>query len=161
MFNLRDRKTSQPFNIIETILSKISGIVLVILSMAGTRAISQTKRIISTREGLPQSFVSGLQQDQTGFVWIGTRNGLARYDGLNFKVFQHKSSDTSSLASDLIINIKGFNNSIWIEHESGEIDRLDPVSENQALFFSCKIQLRRFFSSGLDCRFPGNDLAHC
>ena len=122
---------------------------LVILSMAGTRAISQTKRIISTREGLPQSFVSGLQQDQTGFVWIGTRNGLARYDGLNFKVFQHKSSDTSSLASDLIINIKGFNNSIWIEHESGEIDRLDPVSEKIKHYsFPAKFNYGAFFRLG-------------
>lgn len=70
-----------------------------------------------------------MEQDKTGFVWVGTRNGLGRYDGVNFNVFQHDNQDSSSLASNLIVTIKGFNNEIWIEHESGEIDQLDPVSE--------------------------------
>jgi signal transduction histidine kinase/DNA-binding response OmpR family regulator/ligand-binding sensor domain-containing protein len=71
-----------------------------------------------------------LEQDSKGFVWVGTRNGLARFDGIHFKLFQ-QSADTgkSSIASNLIINVKKFNNKIWIEHESGEIDQLDPITE--------------------------------
>jgi signal transduction histidine kinase/DNA-binding response OmpR family regulator/ligand-binding sensor domain-containing protein len=91
---------------------------------------SQSVREISTRDGLPQSFVSGLVQDDTSFIWIGTRNGLARYDGIHFKVFQHNPRDTSSLASNLIIWIKkDEQNKLWIEFESGAIDEMDPVSE--------------------------------
>ncbi|WP_031529663.1 hybrid sensor histidine kinase/response regulator transcription factor [Dyadobacter crusticola] len=104
-------------------------LVWLLLGMTCANALSQASRTISTREGLPQSFVSGLEQDQAGFVWVGTRNGLARYDGVNFKVFQQNNSDKSILASNLIINIKKFNDKIWIEHESGEIDELNPVSE--------------------------------
>lgn len=100
-----------------------------LLCLVGTVVFSQTGRIISTKDGLPQSFISGLEQDKAGFVWVGTRNGLARFDGLDFKVLQHKNSDTSSLSSNLIITIKSFNNAIWIEHESGDIDQLDPVTE--------------------------------
>ncbi|WP_187293460.1 hybrid sensor histidine kinase/response regulator transcription factor [Dyadobacter fermentans] len=98
-------------------------------------------RNISPKEGLPQSFVSGLEQDKTGFVWVGTRNGLARYDGINFKLFQHNNADSSSLSSNLILNIKAFNQAIWIEHETGEIDKLDPVSEKIERYpFSLKLK---------------------
>lgn len=38
---------------------------------------SQNIRHLSVDEGLPQSFVSALEQDNEGFVWIGTRNGLS------------------------------------------------------------------------------------
>jgi signal transduction histidine kinase/ligand-binding sensor domain-containing protein/DNA-binding NarL/FixJ family response regulator len=91
---------------------------------------SQSVREISTKDGLPQSFVSGLVQDDTSFVWIGTRNGLARYDGNIFKVFQHNPHDTNTLASNIIIWIrKDKQNKLWIEHEGGEIDKMDPVTE--------------------------------
>jgi signal transduction histidine kinase/CheY-like chemotaxis protein/ligand-binding sensor domain-containing protein/AraC-like DNA-binding protein len=91
---------------------------------------SQSVRDILTKDGLPQSFVSGLVQDDTSFIWIGTRNGLARFDGTQFKLFQHSSSDTTTLASNLIIWIKrDMQNQLWIELESGEIDEMNPVTE--------------------------------
>ncbi len=69
-------------------------------------------------------------QDDTSFIWIGTRNGLARYDGSIFKVFQHNPHDTNTLASNIIIWIRKDNlNKLWIEHETGEIDKMDPVTE--------------------------------
>lgn len=84
-------------------------------------------RHISTRDGLPQSFVSGLVQDRQGFVWIATRNGLASFDGLQFKTFRHSNSDSNSLATNLLIKLKqAANGDIWIEHESGDIDRINP-----------------------------------
>jgi signal transduction histidine kinase/ligand-binding sensor domain-containing protein len=87
-------------------------------------------RVLSTRDGLPQSFVSGIVQDDSSFIWIATRNGLARFDGLQYKVFQHIQDDTGSLASNIIIWLeKDASNKIWIEHETGEIDMLDPVTE--------------------------------
>ncbi|MET0244231.1 MAG: hypothetical protein ABW174_12215, partial [Flavitalea sp.] len=91
---------------------------------------AQSIRTITTSDGLPQSFVSGLVQDDSSFVWIGTRNGIARFDGINYKIFQHHPYDNSSLASNVIIWLtKDKNNKIWVEHESGEIDMLDPVTE--------------------------------
>jgi ligand-binding sensor domain-containing protein len=87
-------------------------------------------RVITTKDGLPQSFVSGLVQDNDGFVWVGTRNGLARYDGSRFQVFHHHNQDTTTLTSNVLISLfKDTFNQIWIEHESGDIDVMDPETE--------------------------------
>jgi signal transduction histidine kinase/DNA-binding response OmpR family regulator len=108
----------------------IAGLSIVFFLHVALPGRSQSVRYILTKDGLPQSFVSGLVQDDTSFIWIGTRNGLARYDGIQFKVFQHSSLDSTTLASNLIIWVRKDNhNQLWIEHESGEIDLLNPVTE--------------------------------
>ncbi len=107
-----------------------TGCLIFLFIFNGFAVWSQSVREITTRDGLPQSFVSGLVQDDSSFVWIGTRNGLARYDGIHFKVFQHNSRDSSTLATNLIIWLrKDRQNQLWIEHESGTIDRMNPVTE--------------------------------
>ena len=53
---------------------------------------------LSTRDGLSQNRVFDITQDQNGFIWIGTEDGLNRYDGYNFKVFKNIPGDTTSLA---------------------------------------------------------------
>ncbi|PQA53211.1 hybrid sensor histidine kinase/response regulator transcription factor [Siphonobacter curvatus] len=88
------------------------------------------KRILTPRNGLPQSFVSGLVQDKQGFVWVGTRNGLARFDGKAFKVFQHNQHDSTTLSSNVIAYLTpDAQNRIWIQYESTALDVFDPVTE--------------------------------
>src|ERR1700743_4004793 len=92
----------------------------VLLALASIVARRQSMRIISTRDGLPQSFVSGIVQDDSSFIWIATRNGLTRFDGLQYKLFQHRQGDTGSIASNIIIWLeKDAYNKIWIEAEKG------------------------------------------
>ncbi|MFT3704329.1 MAG: response regulator [Agriterribacter sp.] len=94
---------------------------------------AQSIRSITSKDGLPQSFVSGLVQDDSSFIWIGTRNGLARFDGIHYRLFQHHAYDSNSLATNVIIWIRRDpGNHIWIEHESGDIDMLDPSTEKVA-----------------------------
>jgi len=45
---------------------------------------------ISLEQGLPQSQVMSLYQDSKGFMWIGTKGGLCRYDGKNLKNYGKK-----------------------------------------------------------------------
>ena len=92
-------------------------------------------RTIATQDGLPQSFVSGIVQDDSSFVWIATRNGVVRFDGIQYKPFQHHPEDTNSLASNFIIWLRrDARNRLWIEHESGAIDEMDPVTEKTTHF---------------------------
>ncbi len=98
--------------------------------------VSRPFKTLSIAEGLPQSFISGLVQDSVGFVWIATRDGLARYDGRKFKLFQHKQGDTATLASNIIETIYlDKRGQLWILYETGDIDMLHTASE-QLFHFS-------------------------
>jgi len=65
--------------------------------------------------GLPSGFIIRLVQDHQGFLWIATDNGLCRYDGRIFKVWQNEFGDTTSLPSnqinDLAVDARG---NLWL-----------------------------------------------
>ncbi|MXN92381.1 response regulator [Flavobacterium sp. Sd200] len=115
------------------------GCLIVILSVFFSSLYAQNIRTITSADGLPQSFVSGLVQDQDGFIWIGTRNGLSRYDGREFKLFQNKFNDTTSLASNIVIGIKRHDNDLWIEYESNEVDVMNLATEEITHFITPSI----------------------
>jgi ligand-binding sensor domain-containing protein len=52
---------------------------------------------LSTDNLLPSNIIAGVVQDKNGFIWIGTSNGLVRYDGVDVKLFQNIPSDSTSL----------------------------------------------------------------
>ena len=60
---------------------------------------------ISLVEGLSQSIVNVIHQDQKGFMWFGTEDGLNKYDGYSFKVFKHNPFDSNSIRDNNIIAI--------------------------------------------------------
>ncbi len=102
--------------------------VLLLVQVISLNSTAQSIRIISTKDGLPQSFVSGLEQDNQGFMWIATRNGLAHYDGTEFINFQHNIHDTASPASNVISWLnKDDDGNIWVLYESGKIDVMNPA----------------------------------
>ena len=45
-----------------------------------------------TENGLPQNTVQSIVQTQDGYLWIGTQEGLARFDGINFTVFDKENT---------------------------------------------------------------------
>lgn len=53
-------------------------------------------------EKLPSPFVANFVEDGDGFLWITTRGGLCRFDGQNFKVFQHNPDEATSLSNNYI-----------------------------------------------------------
>ena len=63
---------------------------------------SQERVHFTTEQGLSQGFVTCLAQDKTGYIWVGTLNGLNRFDGYNFKVYKREEQNASSLYSDAI-----------------------------------------------------------
>ncbi|GAA4450025.1 hypothetical protein GCM10023189_10020 [Nibrella saemangeumensis] len=55
---------------------------------------------LTISDGLSQGMVFDLRQDRHGFIWIGTKDGLNRYDGYNFKVFTHDPYNAYSLSEN-------------------------------------------------------------
>ncbi len=71
-------------------------------------------------EGLSQSTINCILQDKKGFIWLGTRGGLNRYDGTNFKVFLHNPSDSTSLSNNIIYALHEDSlGRIWVGTQDG------------------------------------------
>ena len=60
---------------------------------------------ISIEQGLSQGFVPAICQDDDGFMWFATKNGLNRYDGYQFQVFKNDPFDPFSLSSNEITGL--------------------------------------------------------
>ena len=81
------------------------GLVAGALALGGWRAGAQDLRYVShqawsTEEGLPQSSVHSILQTRDGYLWIATEAGLARFDGVAFRVFD-RNSDTAFRSDDI------------------------------------------------------------
>ena len=63
-------------------------------------AFGQNLMLLTSRQGLSNSCVRNIYEDQRHNVWITTMNGLNRYDGVKLNVYRHDDSDPHSLAHD-------------------------------------------------------------
>ena len=59
----------------------------------------------SAEQGLSDNQTTSITRDQNGFMWIGTKDGLNRYDGREFHVFKHLSNDTNSICANSITGL--------------------------------------------------------
>lgn len=75
-------------------------------------------------EGLPQTSVTSIAQTPDGYLWLGTFNGLARFDGMRFVVFDE--GNTPALGSSRIIQLRTdvHDGGLWIVTEPGGLARL-------------------------------------
>jgi signal transduction histidine kinase/ligand-binding sensor domain-containing protein/DNA-binding response OmpR family regulator len=84
----------------------------------------------STEKGLSHNQVNCFLKDRQGFVWVGTADGLNRFDGYSFKIFKHTPNDSSAIAdhhiNDLFEDPEGF---IWIRTPKG-FNIYDPTTES-------------------------------
>jgi signal transduction histidine kinase/ligand-binding sensor domain-containing protein/DNA-binding response OmpR family regulator len=87
---------------------------------------------ISLSEGLSQSTVYSIMQDSKGFIWAGTRaGGLNIYNGYEFKVYNTRSGDSSSISDNEITCIlEDSHHVIWIGTRNGGLNRFDRNSES-------------------------------
>lgn len=77
-------------------------------------------RHLSNEDGLSQNFINHIVQDKIGFLWIGTNDGLNRYDGHNITTYKNNFADKNSLINDdiSVLNVDN-RNRLWIGSESG------------------------------------------
>jgi signal transduction histidine kinase/ligand-binding sensor domain-containing protein len=97
-------------------------------------------RIWQVEQGLPQNKVTAVVQTRDGYLWVGTYNGLARFDGVRFTVFN--DNNTPELRSSRITSLfEAADGTLWIGTESGD------VSQYQDGHFSA-VPLRANWSGG-------------
>lgn len=77
----------------------------------------------NTKEGLSHYPIRALLQDNQGFLWIGTQNGLNRFDGYQFLQYFHDSTSAESLSSNFILALhEDRHNNLWIGTNATSID---------------------------------------
>lgn len=82
---------------------------------------------LSIQQGLSQGMVYDLCQTSDGFLWVATKDGLNRYDGYNFKVYNHDPFNSFSLAENTVTAL--FEDSrgwLWIGLDSRGVDLFEP-----------------------------------
>ena len=87
-------------------------------------------RRYSVADGLPSTNVYAVAQDREGAVWFGTKGGLARFDGVDFKVFRHAENDPGSLYNNgiatLLIDRQG---RLWAAGLNAGLNRYIPATD--------------------------------
>lgn len=75
---------------------------------------------ISINNGLSQNTIFAIAQDAKGYMWFATHNGVNKYDGYDFTIYQNNPQDSTTIANDIIRTLvtddKG---RVWIGTESG------------------------------------------
>lgn len=120
-------------------------LILASLGLNATQAQPFASRNLSLAQGLPEYYVSGLAQDKAGFIWVATRDGLARYDGRSFKIFRHRAHQPNSLAYNVIVSLQQTSDStILLTLENGQLQIFNPVTEVFKRVFTGKSIAGRF-----------------
>ena len=79
---------------------------------------------LTIEDGLSQSRISAIVQDSKGFIWVGTEDGLNRYDGYEFKLFHFDPNDTTSIADNVILALAADDSgNVWIGTTFGGLNK--------------------------------------
>ena len=116
----------------------IAAVVLLLGTAAAARAASIAEHLpvrlklnhLTVQQQLPHDVVNAIAQDRVGFMWFGTEEGLARFDGVRFEVFKPLLGDPTSLSDEavtsLLLDSAG---TLWIGTWGGGLNHYDAVSE--------------------------------
>ncbi|MCB1602903.1 MAG: hypothetical protein KDI66_23000, partial [Xanthomonadales bacterium] len=92
---------------------------------------------LNIEDGLSQNAGLAIFQDSRGYLWIGTQDGLNRFDGYSFKIYKHDPNDPNSLSHNSILSItEDKDGNLWIGTWSGGLNCFDPATETFTQYLS-------------------------
>lgn len=117
-------------------------LVCVLLALVSTSALAQDSwteslrfRRLSADDGLSQSTVNAVLQDRNGLMWVGTQNGLNRFDGIEVKIFLPTPNKAGGLSDNYITALAlDHDGALWVGTLDG-LNRFDPISEQFETYF--------------------------
>lgn len=113
---------------------------LVLSICLGTQQVyAQTSPLKFERMGIEQGLINStiyaILQDQTGYLWLATEGGLVKYDGYAFHTFQYDPNDPQSLSTNLVTSLyEDRDGYLWVGTNQGGINRFDPATERFTRF---------------------------
>ena len=75
---------------------------------------------ITIADGLSQNYITDIKQDKDRLIWIGTKNGLNKYDGYEMTIYNHIQNDSTSIPNNYISYIyQDSKDNLWIGTNTG------------------------------------------
>jgi ligand-binding sensor domain-containing protein/signal transduction histidine kinase/DNA-binding response OmpR family regulator len=110
---------------------------------------------LTVDNGLSNNKVNCVLQDRSGFIWIGTEDGLNRFDGYEIKIFRHQPENNNSISDNTIWALfEDKDSSLWIGTKSGEINYYNPKTDK---FKSWKVVSKNTNENSITCVFRDKD----
>jgi len=107
---------------------------------------------LTVEDGLSQGAVYAILEDYRGFMWFGTRFGLNRYDGHNFRHFNHDPKDSTSIPGYRILALfEDKSRTMWVGTEDGGLARYNRETES----------FKNFIHDPEDSKSLSSDLTTC
>ncbi len=123
----------------------------VLFTVVSVDAQKKNFEYLTVKEGLSQNTVQSIVKDKYGFMWFGTWNGLCRYDGYKFRVYNTIPGDNSSLANNRVHHIyKDPNGILWITTFDSYICRYNYDTDNFTRFRPNELSKTIRYSTHLD-----------
>lgn len=104
------------------LLLKKVAFILLVWNIFPMQIIAQDMRFkhLGINDGLSQNAVFSITQDSEGFMWFGTKDGLNKYNGYNFTVFQHEPNNLNSISSNYITELfTDSSGQLWVGANNG------------------------------------------
>lgn len=109
-------------------------------------------RYVSIADGLSQSSVAEIYQDRLGIIWLGTQDGLNRYDGYTVSTFRPDPLDDSTISGKSVSAVvEDTQGRIWIGTDDNGLSRLD---RNTGVFKRFRTDPRDSTSISSEVIFP-------
>jgi len=114
-------------------VTKLFSAILLALLLVTSASFAQLKEVnlrqYTELDGVPGAEVLSVLADKFGYIWVGTRNGLARYDGYEFKKFIDNINDPASVHGLIVMSLfedsRGY---IWVGNQGSWLNRYDPAT---------------------------------
>ncbi|MFK7772064.1 MAG: two-component regulator propeller domain-containing protein [Saprospiraceae bacterium] len=127
---------------------KLLPILFVILINSFLSAQNYTFQHVTVADGLPENSVMAMIQDHLGFLWLGTQEGLVKYDGQNMTIFKYEQADSVKNWNNSILTLKeDRQGNLWVgtleglnffDRESQTFSRYNHIPEDDTLTFDNK-----------------------
>lgn len=109
----------------------------------------QTLKRVTTEDGIPNNQTISIVQDYQGFIWVATRTGLGRFDGISFRNYFNDADNPHSLTSNFIERVMTDDDGeLWVFTREGSLHSFNRHND----------QFERIHEIGQDSPLPRRDI---
>ncbi|MFM8347821.1 MAG: two-component regulator propeller domain-containing protein, partial [Bacteroidota bacterium] len=109
----------------------MSRLTVLMFLLLGPGLMAQSRiRLFTVRDGLSQNSVTAIFRDRDGFLWVGTQDGLNRFDGYGFRQYRHDPANPESISDQYITAIgQDRQGNLWVGTRNG-LNLFNPATGN-------------------------------